>query len=149
MPSILVTIFLVKSTTKSPIFSVSSHQNVLYSSVGISIFKCLSQLNYTAHFGDLKQKNWFKIGDLVSDFTKKLLTRMGGAPYYGNWILNSSPNKKFWLTWIFVLHPQGLLKKWWEVESWSCDLWDEPGSHDLITWLDHQWIGDKLYLPTQ
>ena len=30
------------------------------------------QLNYTTHFGDLKEKNWwFKIGDLVGDFTKK------------------------------------------------------------------------------
>ena len=38
-------------------------------------------LNYTTHFGDLKQKNlWFEIGDLVGDFTKKLVTRMDGAP---------------------------------------------------------------------
>ena len=29
--------------------------------------KCLSQLIYTAHFGDLKQEN----GDLVGDFTNK------------------------------------------------------------------------------
>ena len=38
---------------------------------------------YLAHFSDLKQKNrWFEIGDLVGDFTKKLVTRMDGAPYY-------------------------------------------------------------------
>ena len=36
-----------------------------------------------AHFGDLKQKNrWFEIGDLVGDFTKKLVTRMDGAPKF-------------------------------------------------------------------
>ena len=40
-----------------------------------------SQLNHTAHFDDLKQKNWwFEIGDLVGDFTKKLVIRMDGAP---------------------------------------------------------------------
>ena len=62
-------------------FAVSSHQNVLYYSVVIAGWKCLSQLNYIAHFGDLKQKNrWFEIGDLVGDFTKKLVTRMDGAP---------------------------------------------------------------------
>ena len=86
-PSILVTNFLVKSPTKSPI---SNHQfflfqvtkNVLYNSVTINISNPQSQLNHTAHFDDLKQKNWwFEIGDLVGDFTKKLVTRMDGAPY--------------------------------------------------------------------
>ena len=29
----------------------------------------------------MKQKNlWFEIGDLIGDFTKKLVTRMDGAP---------------------------------------------------------------------
>ena len=32
----------------------------MYDAVAIADLKCLSQLNYTAHFGDLKQK----IGDL-------------------------------------------------------------------------------------
>ena len=40
-------------------FSVSSHQNVLYNSVAINISNPQSQLNYTAHFDDLKQKNWW------------------------------------------------------------------------------------------
>ena len=40
-----------------------------------------SQLNYTALLGDLKQKNWwFEIGDLIGGFTKKLVSRMDGAP---------------------------------------------------------------------
>ena len=63
-------------------FTVSSDQNVLYNLVTIANLKYISQLNYTAHFGDLKQKNWrFKIGDVVCDFTKKLVTRMDGAPF--------------------------------------------------------------------
>ena len=38
---------------------------MLYDLVVIAAYKCLSQLNYIAHFGDLKQKNrWFEIGDL-------------------------------------------------------------------------------------
>ena len=45
---------------KSLFFSVSSHQNVLYDSVAIADLKCISQLNYTTQFGNLKQKN----GDL-------------------------------------------------------------------------------------
>ena len=44
--------------------------------------KYLSQLNYTEHFGDLKQANWWiQIGDSVGDFTKKLMNRMDSAPY--------------------------------------------------------------------
>ena len=44
-----------------------------------------SQMNYTAHFGDLQQKNWwFEIGDLVSDFIKILVTWMDGAPNLSN-----------------------------------------------------------------
>ena len=55
---------------------------MLYNSVAINISNLQSQLNHTAHFDDLKQKNWwFEIGDLVGDFTKKLVTRMDGAPY--------------------------------------------------------------------
>ena len=62
-------------------FAVSSQQNVLYNSVAINILNPQSQTNYTAHFGDLKQKKlWFEIGGLVGDFTKKLVTRMDGAP---------------------------------------------------------------------
>ena len=38
-------------------FSISSHQNVLYSSVTIAYLKWLLQLNFTAHFGDFKQEN--------------------------------------------------------------------------------------------
>ena len=54
---------------------------MLYNSVAINISNPQSQLNHTAHFDDLKQKNWwFEIGDLVGDFTKKLVTRMDGAP---------------------------------------------------------------------
>ena len=56
---------------------------MLYNSVAINISNPQSQLNHTAHFDDLKQKNWwFEIGDLVGDFTKKLVTRMDGAPNY-------------------------------------------------------------------
>ena len=43
---------------KSPIFSVSSHQNVLYNSVTVNMSNPQSQLNHTAQFDDLKQKNW-------------------------------------------------------------------------------------------
>ena len=54
---------------------------MLYNSFAIAGLKCLSQVNYTAHFGDLIQENWwFEIGDLVGDFTKKLVTRMDVAP---------------------------------------------------------------------
>ena len=60
VPSILLSNVLVKSPTKSPIsnhhFSVSSYQTVLYNSVAIYISNLQSQLNHTAHFGDLKQK---------------------------------------------------------------------------------------------
>ena len=53
-------------------FSVSSHQNVLYNSVAISILYPQSQLKYTAHLGDMNQKNWwFEFGDLVGDSNKK------------------------------------------------------------------------------
>ena len=45
---------------KSLFFAVLSHQNVLYDSVAIADLKCISQLNYTTQFGNLKQKN----GDL-------------------------------------------------------------------------------------
>ena len=54
---------------------------MLYNSVTINISNPQSQLNHTAHFDDLKKKKWwFEIGDLVGDFTKKLVTRMDGAP---------------------------------------------------------------------
>ena len=43
---------------------------MLYNSVVINISNGQSQLNYTAHFNDLKQKN----GDLDGDFTKKFVT---------------------------------------------------------------------------
>ena len=44
---------------------------------------CLSQVNYTAYFDDLKQKKWwFEIGDLVVYFIKKLVSRMDTAPYF-------------------------------------------------------------------
>ena len=55
-PSILVTKFLVKSPNRHiqiTNFSVSGHQNVT-----INISNLQLQLNNTAHFGDLKQKNW-------------------------------------------------------------------------------------------
>ena len=46
---------------------------MLYNSVAIYISNPQSQLNYTAHFSDLKQKYWgFEIGDLVGDFTKNI-----------------------------------------------------------------------------
>ena len=55
---------------KSPSFLFQVTKNLLYNSVAIADLKCLLQLNYTAHFGDLKQKNWWfgwwlhqKIGD--------------------------------------------------------------------------------------
>ena len=61
------------STLQITNFSVSSHQNVLYSSVAIMNMTCLSQMHHTAHFGDLshlRQRNWWfgwhlhqKIGD--------------------------------------------------------------------------------------
>ena len=39
----------------------------------INISNLQSQLIHTAHFDDLKQKNWwFETGDLVGDFTKKI-----------------------------------------------------------------------------
>ena len=66
-------------------FFVPSHQNVLYNIVVIASanLKCLSQLNYIAHFGGLKQKNWqFEIADLFGDFTKQLMSRMDGIPKY-------------------------------------------------------------------
>ena len=57
---------------------------MLYSSVVIANSKCLPQLSYTAHFGDFNNNNNkiddLKFGDLVGDFTKKLVTRMDGAP---------------------------------------------------------------------
>ena len=37
-------------------FFVSGHQNVMYNSVAINILYLQSQINYTAHFGDLNQK---------------------------------------------------------------------------------------------
>ena len=46
--------------------------------VAIADLKYLSQLNYTAHFDDLKQKNLYR--NLVGDFTKKLVTGMDVAP---------------------------------------------------------------------
>ena len=53
----------------------------MYSSDAIADLKCLLQLNYTTHFGDLKRIYWwFEIGDLVGDFTKELVTRMDGMP---------------------------------------------------------------------
>ena len=67
---------------KTPFLSVSGHQNMLYNSVANAGLKCLSQLNYTVHFGNLKQKKMrFEIGNLVGDFTKNLVTRMDGTPY--------------------------------------------------------------------
>ena len=55
---------------------------MLYNAVAINISNPQSQLNHTAHFDDLKQKNWwFEIGDLVGDFTKKFVTRIDGTPY--------------------------------------------------------------------
>ena len=63
-------------------FSVSSHQNVLYDSVAIADLKCISQLNYTTQFGNLKQKN----GDL------KLV----------NWLV-TSPNH-WWVEWTARLY---------------------------------------------
>ena len=73
-PCILVTKFLLKSPTKSPIsnfFSVSSHQNVLYKFVAINISKQL-QLNCAPHLMTWNRKKWwFELGDLVGDFTKK------------------------------------------------------------------------------
>ena len=42
---------------KSLLFSVSDHQNVMDNSIAINISNLQSQLNSTAHFGDLKQKN--------------------------------------------------------------------------------------------
>ena len=56
---------------KSPFF-LFQVTKMCYMSVAITDLKCISQLNYTTHFGDLKQKKWwFEIGDLVGDFTKK------------------------------------------------------------------------------
>ena len=46
--------------------------------LAIKISNLQLQLNHTAHFGDLKQKNY-----LVGDFTKKLVSRMA--------IVHSSP----------------------------------------------------------
>ena len=73
--------FLVMSPTKSPI---SNHQIFCFVTklcCIIANLKCLSQMNYKVHFGDLKQKNWwFEIGDLAGDLTEKFLTRMDGAP---------------------------------------------------------------------
>ena len=60
---------------------VSSHQIVLYNTVAISISNPQSHLNYTAHFGDMKQE----IGDLVGDFTNKLASRMDIAPKLKVW----------------------------------------------------------------
>ena len=76
--------FLVKSPTKSPI---SNHPFFCFKSpkcalkVAINISNPLLWMKFTAHFGDLKQKNCrFEIGDLVGVFTKSLLNRRDGAP---------------------------------------------------------------------
>ena len=62
-------------------FSILSNQNVLYNSVAINISNPELQMNYTAHFGDLKQKNYDRklVLWLVTSPTK-LVTRMDGAP---------------------------------------------------------------------
>ena len=46
----------------------------------------------------MKQKNrWFEIGDLVGDFTQKLVTRMDGAAKYYHWFLKLTTLGHFYI----------------------------------------------------
>ena len=64
---------------------------MLYNSFVIVGLKCLLQLNCTAHFGDLIQKNWrFEICNLGFDFTQKFVIRMVSVP---QWLKECLPKK--------------------------------------------------------
>ena len=49
-------LFGMRSTNQITIFSVSCHQNMLYNLFTTNISNLQLLLNYTARFGDLKQK---------------------------------------------------------------------------------------------